>query len=323
MSEAIGSLGNLEEFEFSALLRSVLVERRERAEAPAGLEQRLQARLAQEAARLQPRAAAPAFFGLAERARTRRGPGAIGFAIGLHALALLVLFAVAARRASITMPQQATMVSTLTAPPVTLPAPPRAERMGGGGGHPDTSPAAQGRLPKFAPEQIIPLKAPPMEAPKLAVEPTLAVQKDLKMADNMLPNFGLPSSTAKGMSLGNGTGKGIGSGDGSGLGPGSGGGAGGGVLHLGGGIKAPTVLVQSDAEFSEEARKAKFSGSVEVYLWVEGDGTPSHVRVVRGVGMGLDEKAVEAVRKYRFHPAMKDGKPVAVDLYIDVNFEIL
>jgi protein TonB len=88
-------------------------------------------------------------------------------------------------------------------------------------------------------------------------------------------------------------------------------------------VQAPTVLVESEAEFSEEARKAKFSGSVEVYLWVEADGTPSHVRVVRGVGMGLDEKAVEAVRKYKFRPATKDGKPVAVDLYIDVNFEIM
>lgn len=60
-----------------------------------------------------------------------------------------------------------------------------------------------------------------------------------------------------------------------------------------------------------------------MYLYVGADGKPSHVRVVRPVGMGLDEKAVDAVRQYRFKPAMKDGKPVQVDLYVDVNFQIL
>jgi protein TonB len=94
-------------------------------------------------------------------------------------------------------------------------------------------------------------------------------------------------------------------------------------MHIGGGVSKPVVLYQVEPEFSEEARKAKFSGNVEVYLWVDPDGKPSHIRVVRGVGMGLDEKAVEAVRQYRFKPAMKDGKPVQVDLYVDVNFQIL
>jgi len=211
----------------------------------------------------------------------------------------------------------------VTAPPVQLPVAPRAEQTGGGGGRYDSSPVSHGRLPRFAKEQIVPLKAPPMEAPKLAVEPTIDVQKDLKMATNTLPNFGMPNSSNKGVSLGEGMGTGIGSGNGGGRGSGSGGNTGGGLYHLGGGVQAPTVLVESEAEFSEEARKAKFSGSVQVYLWVEADGTPSHVRVVRGVGMGLDEKAVEAVRKYKFRPATKDGKPVAVDLYIDVNFEIM
>ena len=319
MSEAIGSL---EEFEFSALLRSVLVDRREQAEAPAGLEQRLQARLAQEAADFRPRSAAPAFFGLVERTHSGRRPGSTAFAIGLHAMALIVIFAVASAHRQAPLPQQA-VVDVLTAPPIALPIAPRAEHIGGGGGQHDNGPAAQGRLPRFAKEQLVPLKAPPMEAPRLAVEPTIDVQKDLKMANNTLPNFGMPNATSKGVSMGNGTGSGIGSGNGNGFGPGPGGNTGGGLYHIGGGVQAPIVLVQPDAEFSEEARKAKFSGSVEVYLWVGADGTPSHVRVARGIGMGLDEKAVEAVRKYKFRPAMKDGKPVAVDLYIDVNFQIL
>lgn len=315
MSEAIGSMG---EFEFSALLRSVLEERR--TEAPAGMEQRLQARLAQAAGKPQPRATG--LFGFADRVRPRRSSGAMGFAIVAHALVLLVIFALASARRQELAPKPEVLLG-LTAPPVMLPVAPVVTRVGGGGGHPENAKAAQGRLPRFAKEQIVPLKAPPMEAPKLAAEPTVDVQRDLKMATNTLPNFGMPNSTSHGVSMGEGTGTGIGSGNGGGLGHGSGGNAGGGLYHLGSGVRAPTVLVQSDAEFSEEARKAKFSGSVQVYLWVEADGTPSHVQVVRGVGMGLDEKAVEAVRKYKFRPATKDGKPVAVDLYIDVNFEIM
>jgi protein TonB len=142
------------------------------------------------------------------------------------------------------------------------------------------------------------------------------------MANNDMPNLGMPNSNLKGASLGNGTGTGIGSGNGAGIGPGSGGNTGGGVMHIGGTVKAPQLTFSVEPEFSEEARKAKFSGNVQVYLIVDEQGNPSHVKVVRGVGMGLDEKAVEAVRQYKFKPAMQNGKPVKVDLYVEVNFQI-
>jgi protein TonB len=193
--------------------------------------------------------------------------------------------------------------------------------MGGGGGQHDLAPVTQGHLPKFADKQIVPPKAPPTIPPKLAVEPTVVVQKDLKMNNN-LPNIGAPNSTLAGLSMGNGTGSGIGSGNGNGVGPGSGGNIGDGVNHIGGSVHAPVLTYSVDPEFSEEARKAKFSGDVQVYLIVNEQGLPTHVRVVRGVGMGLDEKAVEAVRQYKFKPALKDGKPVKVDLYVSVNFQI-
>jgi periplasmic protein TonB len=181
----------------------------------------------------------------------------------------------------------------------------------------------KGHLPKFTQqEQIVPPKAPPTIAPKLAVEPTVVVQKDLKLADNKMPDLGMPNSTLVGSSMGNGNGTGIGSGNGAGIGPGSGGNTGGGVMHVGGSVRPPVLVSQVDPEFSEEARKAKFSGNVEVYLWVDEQGNPSHVKVVRGVGMGLDEKAIEAVRQYKFKPALQNGKPVKVDLYVDVNFQI-
>jgi protein TonB len=226
----------------------------------------------------------------------------------------------AARRTHILAPATAS-VHVLTLPPLTPPVLPRATQIGGGGGQHDIAPAAKGHLPKLAQQQILPPQAP-TSVLKLAVEPTVVVQKDLKMADNTLPNLGMPSSSLRGISLGNGSGTGLGPGSGSGIGPGSGGNLGGGAMHIGGAVLAPKVLVQVDPEFSEEARKAKFSGNVEVYLWVDANGNPSHVRVVRGVGMGLDQKAVDAVRQYKFKPATKNGKPVTVDMYIDVNFQI-
>ncbi|MGA7158376.1 MAG: M56 family metallopeptidase [Acidobacteriaceae bacterium] len=94
-------------------------------------------------------------------------------------------------------------------------------------------------------------------------------------------------------------------------------------MHIGGEVTRPVVLNQVEPEYSKQAKAAKFSGDVEVYLVVDKEGHPANVRVVKGVGMGLDEKAVEAVRQYRFKPATLDGRPVPVDLYIDVNFKIL
>ena len=89
-----------------------------------------------------------------------------------------------------------------------------------------------------------------------------------------------------------------------------------------GSVSAPVVLYQPEPEFSEEARKAKVAGNVLVYLQVDNTGHPQHVRVIRGIGLGLDEKAVEAVRQYKFKPAMKNGQPVTVEMNVEVNFQI-
>jgi TonB family protein len=87
-------------------------------------------------------------------------------------------------------------------------------------------------------------------------------------------------------------------------------------------VTAPHVLQTADPEFTEWARRMKISGNTMVSLMVDEDGSVSHVSVVRPAGMGLDEKAVEAVQKYKFEPATRDGKPVKVDLNIEVNFQI-
>ncbi len=204
---------------------------------------------------------------------------------------------------------------------------------GGGGGDRDKLPAPRGRLPKLAMEQFTP---PAMvvrnDHPKLTVEPTIVVPPQVKLATNNMPNLGDPKAsipsgpmsngTGSGGGIGSGSGGGIGSGEGPGLGPGRGGGTGGGVFKVGGGVSAPRIIYQTDPEYSEEARKAKYSGVVVLWLIVGPDGRPRDMRVSRSLGMGLDEKALEAVKQWRFEPALKDGQPVAVQISVEVNFRL-
>ncbi len=93
-------------------------------------------------------------------------------------------------------------------------------------------------------------------------------------------------------------------------------------MRIGGNVSPPVLVYSPEPEYSEQARVAKLSGSVVVNLWVDASGNPTHVRVVRGLGMGLDEKALDAVKQYKFKPAMEDGKPVLVELNSEVNFKI-
>jgi TonB family protein len=103
---------------------------------------------------------------------------------------------------------------------------------------------------------------------------------------------------------------------------GDGGGAAFAPKRVGHGVSAPVPVSMPDPEYTPEARKAKVSGDVLVSLWVDENGIPTHVGVLRGMGNGLDEQAVEAVKKYRFKPAMEDGKPVTVAMNVEVNFKI-
>jgi periplasmic protein TonB len=237
----------------------------------------------------------------------------------VHVAAIGLLFWAVRTHVSFSAPVKTATLDMLTPPPMA----PAKTAMGGGGGQKGPTPVSKGHLPKFAETQITPPKAPPMEAPKIRMpEPTIEVQKDLKMADSNLPNLGMPNSPLAGTSMGNGVGTGLGSGRGSGLGPGTGGNYGGGLRKVGGGVSQPQLIWQVEPEFSEEARKAKFMGVVVVNLIVDSHGLPQNVHVTRGVGMGLDQKAVEAVRQYRFKAAMEGGKPVAEELNVEVSFQI-
>src|SRR5262249_36245454 len=109
---------------------------------------------------------------------------------------------------------------------------------------------------------------------------------------------------------------------GPGVGPGQGGGIGGGIYRVGGGVSAPHAIYAPDPEYSEEARKAKFQGTVVLWMVIGPDGRPRDMRVTRSLGLGLDAKALDAVRTWRFDPALKDGHPVAVQISLEVIFRL-
>ena len=123
--------------------------------------------------------------------------------------------------------------------------------------------------------------------------------------------------------IGTGSGGGVGSGKGNGVGPGSGGGSGGGAYRPGGGVTNPVALYKPEPQYSEEARKAKWQGAVLLSLVVDENGKPIQIKVIRPLGLGLDEKAIEAVSQWKFKPGMKDGKPVPVQAQIEVTFRLL
>jgi periplasmic protein TonB len=214
--------------------------------------------------------------------------------------------------------------------PYVLPASKTKAGGGGGGGDRDKLAASKGALPKLSDKQITPPAVVVRnDNPKLAVEPTVVVPPQIhlpitgQLGDPLSNVLGPPSNgTGSGGGIGSGSGGGVGSGRGPGVGPGWGGGIGGGAYRVGGGVSAPRALYSPDPEYSEEARKAKYQGVVVLWVVVGPDGKPHEIRVQRQLGMGLDEKAIEAVRQWQFEPAKKDGQAVAVQINVEVNFRL-
>jgi periplasmic protein TonB len=207
-------------------------------------------------------------------------------------------------------------------------------RAGGGGGGGDRSvvEANKGKLPERVKDPITPPTPVTIEHPKLPEPPAINVQTEIQLPNNDMPMIGVKNSSnvqlasaggGSGAGMGSGSGGGLGSGNGNGYGPGSGGNTGGGLERIGGRVSGPVPIYQPEAEFSDEARRAKYQGICVVALIVDAQGNPQNVHVIRTLGMGLDEKAMEAVRKYKFKPAMKDGKtPVAVMITVEVDFHL-
>ena len=111
-------------------------------------------------------------------------------------------------------------------------------------------------------------------------------------------------------------------GRGPGVGPGYGGGIGGGIYRVGGGVSAPRAVYSPDPEYSDEARQAKYQGTVVLWCVIGPDGHVHGVRVQRSLGLGLDERAIAAVKTWKFDPARKDGHAVSVQINVEVNFRL-
>jgi periplasmic protein TonB len=254
----------------------------------------------------------------------------ISFFVHLAAITAILAWTLTAHTHVIEAPVIATPIHfTLYAPP-----PPQVMQVakvagggGGGGAHHIVEPT-RGSLPKVAPVRMLPPQIVRVANPKLAMEPTMQVNMQL---NNPMPNLGMPQSpqialasqgNGSGSGFGHGIGGGIGSSAGTGVGPGTGGGYGGGVMSVGGGVSAPVVIHSVDPEFTEQARQQNYSGTGSIQLIVDANGNPQNVHVAGHLGMGLEEKAIAAVRQYRFRPAMYQGHPVAVQMIVEVDFRL-
>jgi TonB family protein len=258
--------------------------------------------------------------------------GALGSTV-VHVLAVVIIILITylGKKIIVDKPKETVVLIAPDDLPV-LPASKTQSGGGGGGGDRDKLQASQGRLPKQSMQQITPPLAVVRNLdPKLPIAPTIVVPPDIHLQQPNVPDLGDPMSrlpsvpsngTGGGGGIGSGSGGGVGSGEGPGFGPGYGGGTGGGVFRVGGGVSAPKEIYAPEPEYSEEARKVKQMGVVVLRLVVGSDGNPRDIQVVRTLGLGLDEKAIEAVKKWRFEPAKKDGKPVAVAVNIEVNFHL-
>jgi protein TonB len=244
--------------------------------------------------------------------------------LGIHVLAIALIFLIF----RVTPLGKKINNAILIYAPLAAYQPPPQKQIGGGGGGGGAhapKPVSKGEAPKFAPKQFMP-PAAVVPQPKLPMVPTITAEAPKLDASQYADPLSktLPFSMGEGENgMGKGSGHGVGSGDGNGYGAGSGGGMGGGVFRIGGGVSAPIVLSKTEPEYSEEARKAKYQGTVVLTIVVDAQGMPRNIKVIRPLGLGLDEKAIEAVEKWRFRPAMKDGKPVNVQATVEVNFRLL
>jgi TonB family protein len=93
-------------------------------------------------------------------------------------------------------------------------------------------------------------------------------------------------------------------------------------IYRGGGVSAPALIYKVEPEYTEEARAAKYQGTVILYVEIDPNGNAANIEVKQSLGLGLDEKAIEAVKKWKFKPGQKDGNPVTVFATIEVNFRL-
>jgi periplasmic protein TonB len=180
------------------------------------------------------------------------------------------------------------------------------------------------------PKPIEPTPAPPEPRPEplkaerlpVVVAPIVTAPADPRTRIGVLEETDAQSEThgpGKGGGAGTGQGTGLGSGDGTGVGPGSGGGIGGGPYRPGSGIQPPRLLREVKAQYTEDARQRGIAGDVVLEIVVRRDGSVGDVKILQGLGGGLNERAVQAVRQWKFAPAQRLG--AAVDVIVEVSVE--
>jgi periplasmic protein TonB len=189
-------------------------------------------------------------------------------------------------------------------------------------------------LPKREPPKPIePVEKPPepkpaplnAEALPVVVAPIVTAPADNRDRIGVLQQARAEAEShgpGQGGGAGTGRGTGLGEGDGSGVGPGSGGGTGGGPYRPGSGITPPRLLQEIKAEYTDEARRAGITGEVVFEIVVRRDGSVGDVKLLHGLGGGLNDRARQAVRQWRFSPATRQGAAVDVIVEVAVEFKL-
>ena len=275
------------------------------------------------------------------RARTARVPLVVSSTLHLGLIALAGLIATLA-----TAPTATTLgaVERPEAMRLVFFASPGPGGGGGGGGRLQKAPppkalreghrAVSSPIPiRVPPRPIEPVAAPPEPKPAplnseplpIVVAPIMSAPADSQNRIGVLMQTNAEADShgpGRGNGVGSGAGTGVGEGDGAGIGPGSGGGIGGGPYRGGSGIEPPRLLREVKADYTEEARQRRTAGDVVLEIVVRRDGTVGDVKVLQGLGSGLNDRAVQAVRQWRFAAARRQGTPVDVIVEVAVEFKI-
>lgn len=260
----------------------------------------------------------------------KRDPTSRAISFALHATVIgLILWAGLMPHVR-PLPPPVKRITPITFRPYIPPAPkPKAMAGGGGGGAHKIVEPTRGHLPPITKLETNAPQIIKVDHPLLPEQPTIHLPKNIP--NNSMPNLGQPNSpqvalasqgSGSNSGFGEGMGGGIGASNGGGLGQGTNGGYGGGVMSVGGGVSAPELVHSVQPGFTNAARAARLQGTVTIELIVDQNGDPQNIQIVKRLGMGLDQKAVQAVEQYRFRPAMYQGHPVPVRLQVQVNFHL-
>jgi len=238
----------------------------------------------------------------------------------IHATAIVLILLLAASKHS-----PLTDLLPVRETPVYLPVRIHIRGLAGGGGQRSPLPPSKGQPPKAAPRVFTPPLMMVQDRRPLIEMPPTVLAMDTQIPTLNLP-IGSPSGVTGAPSGGSGIG-GIGRGGPGGIGdkegPGGGDGPEGFIGLRGKNVTQPVLISRNDPEYSDEARKAKLQGIVELGIEVNASGQVTNIRVLRSLGLGLDERAMDAVRQWKFRPGTVDGKAVTTRAIVEVNFRLL